>query len=87
MNIVPTQGDAQALPYPDAIFDGAYLVATLGEVPDKDATLRELQHVLRPGGRIVVGEVQPDPHMVNFPVLEERQWRRNLTWSSAWGTG
>jgi hypothetical protein len=42
---------------------------------------------LRPGGRDVVGEVQPDPHMVNFPVLEERQWRRNLTWSSAWGTG
>jgi ubiquinone/menaquinone biosynthesis C-methylase UbiE len=72
VNIVPTQGDAQALPYPDAIFDGAYLVATLGEVPDKDATLRELHRVLRPGGRLVVGEGQPDPHMVRFPVLRDR---------------
>jgi ubiquinone/menaquinone biosynthesis C-methylase UbiE len=71
-NIVPTQGDAQALPYPDGIFDGAYLVATLGEVPDKDATLRELHRVLRPGGRLAIGEGQPDPHMVSFPVLQDR---------------
>ena len=71
-NIVPTQGDAQALPYPDALFDGAYLVATLGEVPDKDATLREMHRVLKPGGRLVVGEGQPDPHMVSFPVLKNR---------------
>jgi ubiquinone/menaquinone biosynthesis C-methylase UbiE len=71
-NIVPTQGDAQALPYPDALFDGAYLIATLGEVPDKDATLCELHRVLRPEGRLVVGEGQPDPHMVSFPELQDR---------------
>ena len=71
-NIVPTQGDAQALPYPDAIFDGAHLIATLGEVPDKDVTLRELHRVLKLGGRLVVGEGQPDPHMVSFPVLRDR---------------
>ncbi|MBW3632800.1 MAG: methyltransferase domain-containing protein [Chloroflexi bacterium] len=70
--IVPTQGNAQALPYPDAIFDGAYLVATLGEVPDKDATLSELHRVVRPGGRLAVGEGQPDPHLVRFPVLRDR---------------
>jgi ubiquinone/menaquinone biosynthesis C-methylase UbiE len=35
-NIIPTRGDAQALPYPDGHFDAAYLVATLGEVPDKE---------------------------------------------------
>src|SRR5918992_422751 len=68
-NIAPTQGDAQALPYPDGYFDTAYLVATLGEVPDKERALHELGRVLKPGGRLVVGESQPDPHMVSLDEL------------------
>src|SRR5918997_2404011 len=60
-NVVPTRGDAQALPYPDGHFDAAYLVATLGEVPDKGSALRELRRVLKPGGRLVAGGSQPDP--------------------------
>ena len=68
-NIIPTRGDAQALPYPDGRFDAAYLVATLGEVPDKERVLHELGRVLKPGGRLVVGESQPDPHMVSFDKL------------------
>ncbi len=71
-NIVPTRGDAQALPYPDATFDVAYLAATLGEIPDQDAALRELRRVLKPGGRLVVGESLPDPHMVTFDSLLSR---------------
>jgi len=68
-NIVPTQGDVQALPYPDDHFDSAYLVATLGEVPDKGRALRELRRVLKRGGRLVVGEVLLDPHRVSFEEL------------------
>jgi ubiquinone/menaquinone biosynthesis C-methylase UbiE len=68
-NIVPTRGDAQALPYSDGHFDAAYLVATLGEVPDKERALRELRRVLKPGGRLVVGEVLLDPHRVSFDEL------------------
>ena len=68
-NIVPTRGDAQALPYPDDHFDAAYLVATLGEVPDKGRALRELRRVLKRGGRLVVGEVLLDPHRVYFGEL------------------
>jgi len=68
-NIIPTRGDAQTLPYPDGHFDAAYLVATLGEIPDKERALRELRRVLKPGGRLVVGESQPDPHMVSFDRL------------------
>src|SRR5918999_5134661 len=34
-NIIPTRGDARELPYQDNAFDAAYLVATLGEVPDQ----------------------------------------------------
>jgi ubiquinone/menaquinone biosynthesis C-methylase UbiE len=63
-NIVPTRGDAQRLPYPDSYFDAAYLVATLGEVPDKGRALTELRRVLKSGRRLVVGEVLLDPHRV-----------------------
>jgi ubiquinone/menaquinone biosynthesis C-methylase UbiE len=68
-NIVPTQGDAQELPYPDATFDAAYMTVTLGEVPDQDAALRELRRVLKPSGRLIVGEIFGDPHMVTFGSL------------------
>jgi ubiquinone/menaquinone biosynthesis C-methylase UbiE len=71
-NIVTTQGDARSLPYQDDTFDGAFLVATLGEVPDQDAALRELSRVLKPGGRLVVGEVFGDPHWVRLGVLRQR---------------
>jgi ubiquinone/menaquinone biosynthesis C-methylase UbiE len=65
-NIVPTRGDAQTLPYSDGRFDSAYLVATLGEIPDHERALRELRRVLKRGGCLVVGEVLLDPHRVSL---------------------
>jgi ubiquinone/menaquinone biosynthesis C-methylase UbiE len=70
-NVWPTQGDARALPYEDASFHGAYLTTVLGEIPDRPAALRELARVLRPGGRLVVGEIALDPHFVRGSVLRE----------------
>jgi ubiquinone/menaquinone biosynthesis C-methylase UbiE len=77
-NIKPTLGDAQSMPYPDETFDGAYLVTVLGEIPDQDAALRELQRVLKPDGRLVVGELFGDPHMVTSGRLRERAARAGL---------
>jgi ubiquinone/menaquinone biosynthesis C-methylase UbiE len=71
-HIKPTRSDARELPFPDDTFDGAYLVTVLGEVPDQVAALRELGRVVRPGGRIVVGELFGDPHMVTHSQLAER---------------
>jgi ubiquinone/menaquinone biosynthesis C-methylase UbiE len=71
-NIDATRGDAQALPYPNGSFDAAYLVAVLGEVPDQDAALRELARVLRPGGRLAVGELFGDPHWVSPRAVRHR---------------
>ncbi len=71
-NVVPTRGDARTLPYDDATFDGAYLTAVLGEIPDQAAALRELARVLKPGGRLVVGELFGDPHWVSPRRLRER---------------
>ena len=71
-NITPARGDARELPYADASFDAAYLVTVLGEIPDQEAALRELARVLRPGGRLVVGELFGDPHWVSPKRLRER---------------
>jgi ubiquinone/menaquinone biosynthesis C-methylase UbiE len=54
------------MPYEDASFDGAYLVTVLGEIPDQDSALRELARVVKPGGRVVVGELLGDPHYVTL---------------------
>ncbi|CAA9526870.1 MAG: Menaquinone biosynthesis methyltransferase [uncultured Rubrobacteraceae bacterium] len=78
-NIVAARGDAQALPYPDGLFDAAYLTLVLGEVPDQHAALRDLGRVLKPDGRLVVGEVFPDFHMVPFGTLKERAEAEGLT--------
>jgi SAM-dependent methyltransferase len=72
VNIVPSRGDAQALPYPDHTFDAAYLVAVLGEIPDASLALRELRRVLKPGGRLLVGEVLIDPDFISLLALQER---------------
>ena len=65
-------GDAQELPYPDGAFDGAYLVGVLGEIPDGRAALRELRRVLKPSGRLVIGEVFFDPDFVSLGSLRKR---------------
>lgn len=68
-NIVPRQGDAQRLPYPDAAFDAAYLVSVLGEIPDAKSALRELRRVLKPGARLLIAEVFLDPDFISLPDL------------------
>lgn len=70
--IDPTLTDARSLPFADDGFDGAYLVAVLGEIPDQVAALSELRRVVRPGGRIVVGELLGDPHFVSRGALKAR---------------
>ena len=85
-NLTATQGDARQLPYPDASFDGAYLVAVLGEVPDQDAALSELGRVLKPGGRLVVGELLGDPHWVSPKRLVKRTDAAGLTFERRSGT-
>ncbi len=70
-SIDPIQGDAQEIPFPDGTFDAAFIVATLGEIPDQHRVLHELARVLKPGGRLVVGEGQPDPHHVRSEDLRE----------------
>jgi ubiquinone/menaquinone biosynthesis C-methylase UbiE len=56
-NVTLLEGEALDLPVPSDAFDTAYSVQVLEYVPDTEAALRELHRVLRPGGRLVVWDV------------------------------
>lgn len=71
-NVAATRGDATALPFDDDAFDAVVLTAVLGEIPDQRAALREVARVLRPGGRLVVGELFGDPHYVSPGAVRRR---------------
>jgi ubiquinone/menaquinone biosynthesis C-methylase UbiE len=77
-NITGWTGDAQEMLFEPNRFDGAYLTLVLGEIPDQDAALSELARVVKPGGRVVVGEFALDPHYVTFSSLRERAGRAGL---------
>ncbi|MGB5809030.1 MAG: ubiquinone/menaquinone biosynthesis methyltransferase, partial [Polyangiales bacterium] len=51
------EGDAQALPYADAAFDGCCIAFGIRNVPDRGAALAEMARVTRPGGRVAVLEL------------------------------
>jgi ubiquinone/menaquinone biosynthesis C-methylase UbiE len=85
-NITPTNGDATALPYEDAGFDAAFLITTLGEIPNQDAAIHELSRVLKPGGRLVVGELLGDPHYVRLAPMRLRAAAAGLTYERRLGS-
>jgi ubiquinone/menaquinone biosynthesis C-methylase UbiE len=86
-NVTPTQADATAMPYEDGTYDAAFLATVLGEVPDQEAALRELARVLRPGGRLVVGELFGDPHYVTLKSLRLRSAGAGLSFERRVGSG
>jgi demethylmenaquinone methyltransferase/2-methoxy-6-polyprenyl-1,4-benzoquinol methylase len=51
-NVQLVEGTAEALPFPDASFDGLTFTYLLRYVADPAAALRELARVVRPGGTI-----------------------------------
>jgi ubiquinone/menaquinone biosynthesis C-methylase UbiE len=59
-NVALDQGNAEAMPYPDAHFDAVYGSSVLHHL-DLDQALRESHRVLKPGGRAVFAE----PNILN----------------------
>jgi len=50
-------GDALALPFPDATFDGCTSAFLIRNVVDLPLCLREMKRVVKPGGRVVCMEI------------------------------
>jgi ubiquinone/menaquinone biosynthesis C-methylase UbiE len=86
-NITGWTGDAQEMLFEANRFDAAYLTLVLGEIPDQDRALAELARVVKPGGRVVVGEFALDPHYVTFESLKERAARAGLEFDRRAGGG
>ncbi|MFT6550824.1 MAG: demethylmenaquinone methyltransferase/2-methoxy-6-polyprenyl-1,4-benzoquinol methylase [Zhongshania marina] len=55
-NIEYVQANAECLPFPDNSFDCITIAFGLRNVTDKDAALRSMNRVLKPGGRLLVLE-------------------------------
>jgi len=55
-NVRYVQADAQNLPFPDDYFDRVTIAFGLRNVTDKDAALRAMHRVLKPGGEVLVLE-------------------------------
>lgn len=61
-NLTAILGDATQPIVPEASFDLAFLVTTLGEIPDRSAALAQCFRALKSGGILSVSEMLPDPH-------------------------
>jgi ubiquinone/menaquinone biosynthesis C-methylase UbiE len=81
-NVIPTQGDATALPYEDDSIDAVALTAVLGEIPEPVAALREIHRVLKPGGRLIVGELFGDPHFTTLGSLKRQAAEASLAFET-----
>ncbi|MCP8311120.1 MAG: class I SAM-dependent methyltransferase [Candidatus Methylarchaceae archaeon HK01M] len=61
-NLMLIKADAQNLPFKDEVFELAFMVTVMGEIPDKETALKELNRVLKLSGLLSVTEFLPDPH-------------------------
>ena len=77
-------GEAASLPVEDATFDAALCVQVLEYVADPAAALAEMHRALRPGGRVVVWDVDwatVSLHSLDTELTERvlRAWDQHLT--------
>ena len=69
-NLTAILGDATQPVVAEASFDLAFLVTTLGEIPDRAAVLAQCFRALKPGGVLSITEMFPDPHYQSRPTVK-----------------
>ena len=84
-NLRYQEGSVYALPFPDAAFDVVYAHQVLQHLRERDAALREMLRVVRPGGCVAVRDVDwgtaaywpRDPWIDRFIAVHQEAWYRN----------
>jgi ubiquinone/menaquinone biosynthesis C-methylase UbiE len=69
-NLTAVQGDATQPHFPPQHFDVIYMCTVLGEIPDREAALRQCYMAIRPGGRLSITEIFPDPHYQSLSTVQ-----------------
>ncbi len=67
-------GDGARLPFPDGSFDCAITIWLLEHVKDPLAIIREMKRAVKPGGRIILTEVENSTLAFEPPVPEILDW-------------
>jgi len=83
MGVRPTflEGRVERLPFPDAAFDVVASTTVLCFVPDAAGAVREMVRVLRPDGRLVLGEL--GRWSLWAAIRRLRGWSSSSTWKAA----
>ncbi len=74
-NIEYVQANAESLPFKDKQFDCVTLAFGLRNVTDKDAALRSIYRVLKPGGQLLVLEFSKPTHSLLEKVYDEYSFK------------
>jgi len=69
-NVNYIRGDATSLPFDKDSFDVIFMVAVLGEIPDKNKCLQEIKRVLRRHGLLSISEQLGAPDFIAMPDLQ-----------------
>jgi ubiquinone/menaquinone biosynthesis C-methylase UbiE len=84
-NVRYQEGSVYTLPFADASFDVAYAHQVFQHLRERDAALREMLRVVRPGGLVAVRDVDwgtaaywpRDPWLDRFVEMHLKAWYRN----------
>ncbi|MBF4510484.1 MAG: methyltransferase domain-containing protein [Aeromicrobium sp.] len=70
--ITAVSGSAEDIPLPDSAFDAIVVTDAFHHFRDQDAAVREFARVVRPGGAVLVLDLDPRPLAMRVIALAER---------------